>query len=235
MNTKIQKVVLIGLCSFIVVCMGAKPEGNRIQDGVLMYSASHYLNGQPLQIGYDAFGYNYQARIFVGWYYNFNTFGLPPYEGDDDTYYQRLVDEGFADSIVEAEQMMNFKPYWPYRDILLIMQWNDTWLSNMDRDGDGKLDRYFGYSSYIGSGAWETNHMFGMNPDGTKWDYFVKIAAAPADGYKSGGYWYTADNTEIGPVIWGSFATIQQVENDPSAGTGGILYKSPAGPGFGKW
>jgi hypothetical protein len=29
------------------------------------------------------------------------------------------------------------------------------------------------------------------------------------------------------------FAIIQEVSNDPSAGEHGILYKSPAGPGFG--
>ena len=48
---------------------------------------------------------------------------------------------------------------WPYRSIKLVMKWNDAWLSNMDRDDDGMLDRHYGFSSYIGSGAWETNHM----------------------------------------------------------------------------
>jgi hypothetical protein len=235
MNTKIHKVVLIGLCSLIVVSMGAEPECDRIKDGVLTYSASHYLSDQPLQLGYDVFGYNYQAHLFVGWYYNYNTSGLPPYEGDDDAYYQRLVDEEFVVSRADAEAMMETKWTWPYRNVLLIMKWNDAWLSNMDCDGDGKLDRHFGYDSYIGSGAWETNHMFGTNPDGTRWNYFVKIVAAPAEAYKVGGYWYTVDGIEIGPVIWSSFAKIQIVETDPSLGTHGKQYGSPAGPGFGKW
>ena len=68
-----------------------------------------------------------------------------------------------------------------------------------------------------------------------KWTYFVKIVAAPADAIKAGDYWYTADGIEIGPVIWGAFAKIQQVSNDPSLGEHGILYKSPVGPGFGKF
>ncbi len=43
----------------------------------------------------------------------------------------------------------------------LMMKWNDAWLSNKDCDGDGKLDRHFGYPTYRGSGAWLTNHMSG--------------------------------------------------------------------------
>lgn len=120
-----------------------------------------------------------------------------------------------------------------YCDVNLIMKWNDAWLSNQSYDGDNLLDRHFGYSSYIGSGAWLTNHQSGINPDGSHWTYFVKIVAAPADAYTTGGNWYTADSTEIGPVIWGSFATIQQVSNDPFYDEHGLLYKSPAAPGFG--
>jgi len=67
------------------------------------------------------------------------------------------------------------------------------------------------------------------------WDYFVKIVAVPADAKKENGNWYTADGTEIGSDIWGQFAIIQQVWNDPCAGEEGILYKSPTGPGFGQY
>ncbi|MFC1972148.1 hypothetical protein ACFLVE_01915 [Chloroflexota bacterium] len=74
--------------------------------------------------------------------------------------------------------------------------------------------------------------MWGIDGDGNKWTYFVKIVAAPADAYADSGYWYTADGTEIGPVIWGAFAVIQEVSNDKSLGEHGILYKSPASPGF---
>lgn len=28
----------------------------------------------------------------------------------------------------------------PYEDVKLQMKWNDAWLSNMDRVGDGKLE-----------------------------------------------------------------------------------------------
>ena len=120
-----------------------------------------------------------------------------------------------------------------YCDVTLVMKWNDAWLSNKDCDDDGLLDRHYGSDSYIGSGAWCTNHQSGCNEDGSKWTYFVKIVAAPADAYVEEGIWYALDGTEIGPVIWGSFAIIQQVSNDPAYDEHGVLYKSPASPGFG--
>jgi hypothetical protein len=123
-------------------------------------------------------------------------------------------------------------------DVDLIIQWNDAWLSNKDCDNDALLDRHYGYDSYIGSGAWETNHMAGeYEVDGQmcKWTYFVKIVAAPEDGYTEAGVWYAADGTEIGPVEWGSFAVIQRIYNDSCLGETGIEYVSPDHPGFGGW
>ena len=88
----------------------------------------------------------------------------------------------------------------------LIMKWNDAWLSNKSCDGDSKLDRHYGFPTYIGSGAWLTNHQSGEY-EGTlgetcKWTYFTKIVAVPADATKTGVIWYAADGTEIGPAIW---------------------------------
>jgi len=118
----------------------------------------------------------------------------------------------------------------------LIMKWNDAWLSNKDCDGDGKLDRHYGFPTYRGSGAWLTNHMSGSyEVDGVtyKWTYFVKIVAAPSDAVLDGGVWKTSGGVEIGPAIWGDFAIIQEVINDAGAGQHGVQYKSPASPGFG--
>ena len=207
--------------------MAKKAVCTRIKDGVLTYSAGHYLEGEPLTIGYDIFGYNYQAHMFNGLYANayLGRDGYPPYEGDDDAY---LAENPAAESHWT----------WPYRNDKLMMKWNEPWLSNKDCDSNGALDRYYGFDSYIGSGAWLTNHMSGeYEQDGEicKWNYFVKIVAAPADAYTNGGVWYTADDVEIGPVIWGSFAIIQDVTNDACAGQHGAQYISPAGPGFGKF
>ena len=163
-------------------------------------------DGRVITTGYDEWGYDYQAHMFNGGY---------------------------------CEAYRNAAWCEPYADIQLIMKWNDAWLSNMDCDGDGLLDRHYGYDTYIGSGAWLTNHQWGsyIADDGKNcnWDYFVKIVAAPSNATKTDGVWYTANGTEIGPVIWGSFAIIQQVENDPYAGISGLQYSSPCGPGLGKW
>src|SRR4030042_719473 len=59
-----------------------------IQDGILTYSPGHYLAGQPLKVGYDIFGYNYQGHMFKGSYANvfLGGYGFPPYKGDDEAY-----------------------------------------------------------------------------------------------------------------------------------------------------
>ena len=69
--------------------------------------------------------------------------------------------------------------------VSLVMQWNDAFLSNKDCDGNQKLDRHFPYASYIGSGAWITNHwlLTSLDPVSGKtihYTYFVKIVAVPA-------------------------------------------------------
>jgi hypothetical protein len=237
-----KRIVMISLMLVLVVALIAAPvmagkpsDCTRIQDGVLTYSAGHYLEGEPLTIGYDIFGYNYQAHLFNGSYANayLGRYGYPPYEGDTDAYYEWLVEEGKAATVEEAEALMNGVYGWLYRDVQLMMKWNDAWLSNKDCDPDGALDRHYGFPGYIGSGAWLTNHQWGYNEDGTKWTYFVKIVAAPADATADGGMWYTADGTEIGPAIWGEFAIIQQVINDKVTDDHGLYYRSPASAGFG--
>jgi len=160
---------------------------------------------------YDEYGYNYNARMFRGSYYNSyaRSAGLPAWEGDDEAY------------LAENPAAVNHWA-WPYREVNLLMKWNDAWM-NKDKV------RHEGYDSYIGSGAWLTNHQSGGEKK-DHWTYFTKIVAAPADAVKDGGIWYTADGIEIGPVIWGAFATVQNVESGE-----GAYYISPSGPGLGKW
>ena len=206
---------------------GSKADCTHIQDGILEYSAGHYLEGQPLKTGFDPYGYNYQAHLFKGSYANvyLGGNGYPHYTGDDETY------------LAENPGVI-VTWYWPYRDVKLVMKWNDAWLSNKDCDDDGALDRHYGYNSYIGSGAWETNHQWGTYESGDKtcdWNYFCKIVAVPADANKVDGIWHAADGVEIGADIWDQFAIILQVENDPCAGLHGQQYKSPYSAGFGKY
>ncbi len=215
-------VVLLVVALLMAFCGSAiavKPEGTGIKEGVLKYSSKHFLSGQPLTLGYDIFGYNYNAHMFNGFYANayLGGDGFEPYTGDTETYLLANPD---------AEDHWT----WEYRDIKLMMKWNDAWLSNMDRDSDGLLDRHYGFDSYIGSGAWLTNHEVHYNEAGeVVYESFCKIIAPPTDAYKDGGFWYSADGVEIGPVIWGAFAIIQDVAD------GEAIYNSPLRSGLGNW
>jgi hypothetical protein len=115
-------------------------------------------------------------------------------------------------------------------DVNLVMKWNDAWLSNKDCYGDGKLDRHYGFNSYIGSGAWCTNHQSGtyVGDDGKehKWTWFVKIVAKPTADYDCAAHG--------GVQIWGSFCEIQSVYNDPYSGYHGVELKATR-PGLGNW
>lgn len=166
----------------------------------------HTSDNQVITTGYDSWGYNYQAHLFNGLYCN--------------------ADRDAGDCNANNNDSLN-------------MKWNDAWLSNVDCDGDGLLDRHFGYDSYIGSGAWLTNHQKGtyIGPDGQtcKYEYFVKIVAAPVNATAADGVWYNSDGIEIGSQIWGAFAITQEVNNDACGGVHGLQYLSPDHAGFGGW
>jgi len=209
MKKKMLIVVVATVCLVMVMAIApvfaAKPSCTTIQDGVLTYSAGHYLEGEPLMVGYDPYGYNYQAHMFNGYYANsyLGKDGFPPYEGDAEAYLAENPD---------AENTW----YWQYRDVWLMMKWNDAWLSNKDCNDDGKLDRPDDFNSYIGSGAWVTNHQSGTDEDG-HWTYFVKIVA---QGYEGHAEFIGA------PEIWGAFMVIQRVSQ------GQYLLVPPAGFGY---
>lgn len=163
-----------------------------IQDGTLLRS-----DGVPIVLGYDEWGYNYQAHLFNG------------------TYCDAYRDAAWCQ---------------PWKDVKLLMEWNDAWLSNKDCDEDGLLDRHYGFGSYIGSGAWTTNHQSDtyIGDDGRvhRWTWFVKIVAKPAADYDCAAHG--------GMEIWGSFCEIQSVFNDPYGGYHGLEFKAVR-PGLGNW
>lgn len=127
-----------------------KPKCTKINSGLLTDSA-----GNPLKMGYDEFGYNYQAHKFNG-----------TYDGVD-----RVLDGLFFGESVD------------YIDHRLSMKWTDNWLSNVDCNLDGHLDRGLakrvpGVSDGISKG-WLTNHAKGnyldTNGVSQRYTYYVKI------------------------------------------------------------
>jgi hypothetical protein len=198
-----------------------------IQDGVLKYGPGHYFSGQPLRVGFDSYGYNYQAHLFNGSYANarLGSYGLPPYEGNTEAY-------------LAANPSVAQLAIWSYRDVELVMKWNDMWLANVDCDGNGQLDVHYPFVSYMGSGAWFTNHEWASYVVGDQtcnWDFFAKVIAVPEGATQVGGVWHTADGTEIGPNFGAESATIQTVYNDPCGGIHGVEWMSPDHAGFGGW
>ncbi len=189
-----MKKAILGLLISVMLVMSASlvmaakdKTCTTLQSGDLVDSV-----GDPISVGYDQFGYNYQAHMFNGRYC------------DSD----RVLDGG------------------PYCHVDLIMKWSDGWLSNQDCDEDKLLDRHYGFDSYIGSGAWLTNHQKATEEDGCQWDYFVKMVAKPEADFVC--------SSVGGTEIWGSFCRIQQVYNSDCEGAEGIeLLVTPAG--FGVW
>jgi hypothetical protein len=189
--------VLVFVVTFIFGASGTSAQQcYKIKDGNITNSA-----GNPLVLGFDQFGYNYQARMFNGTY----------------------------DSV---DRVLDGK-YWgatgDYVDDNLIMKWSDDWLSNMDCNLDGKLDR--GGSTGISKG-WETNQVegdyIGSDNDSHHYTYFAKIV------------W-------VGPVpagtdpwaatrLWNEYAIIEEVYNDPFGGFHGVDRSTLAKPaGFGNY
>ncbi len=82
---KLTKILLTVVCCLAIA---GTANATTIKDGILTYSAGSYLEGEPLKVGYDIFGYNYQAHMFNSSYFNAyaNRYGYPPYEDDDDAY-----------------------------------------------------------------------------------------------------------------------------------------------------
>ena len=163
------------------------------------------------QGGFDKWGYNYQAHLFNGLYWNSSRPETP-------------CEPGTCPS-----------------DTHLIMKWSDEWLSNKDRNADGKLDR--GYScdpvnanSSACEGAWLTNQQRGeyVGDEGQtcKWTYFVKIVYPPGGPVDADGDGFD-DNTG-GSIIWGAYVRIQQVSNDTCAGEHGNIF-SVQPTGFGAY
>ena len=135
--------------SNMIVPAFAAPQCATIKGGTITDSS-----GNPVVLGYDQFGYNYQAHMFNGTYDSSDRVLDGLYWGDP----------GSAD----------------YADDTLTMKWSDPWLANVDCNSDNKLDRGL-VNGVVGgtSLGWLTNHNVGdytdVNGDLQHYTYFAKI------------------------------------------------------------
>jgi len=233
MKTSLSAVALVIALSILPAPAAA--QCTTIDSGLLFYQAPHYLAGQPITTGVNPYGYNYQAHAFSGSHFNAyaGRDGLPPWDGDDDAYLAANpdADDHWA---------------WSFRHVDVAMKWNDAWLSNLDCNGDGLLDRPEDLGgTYIGSGAWLTNHnawtFLLSSGKEARVSEFIKIVALPeaatvdsstTDPIFGEGTVYLGGK-KVGPQIWDDFAVIQYLLNDKSAGYSGLLLKSQLGAGLG--
>jgi len=126
---------------------GSKGTCATIQSGTILDSANN-----PLTVGYDQFGYNYQAHMFNG-----------TYDSSD-----RKLDGMYRGQTGD------------FVDDRLMMKWSNAWLANLDCDGDHKLDRgLVGGTVWGTSRGWLTNHVEGDYYDAAgnlqHYTWFAKI------------------------------------------------------------
>lgn len=110
---KMKKFMVILSCLLLGLVFSvnaiAKDKCTTIKSGDLVAS-----DGTAIVLGFDDWGYNYQAHMFKG---------------------------GYCDAYRNAAWCQE------YKDVKLSMKWNDAWMSNKDCDGDGALDRHYGFDS----------------------------------------------------------------------------------------
>ena len=112
------------------------------------------------------------------------------------------------------------------------MKWSDDWLANVDCNNDRLLDRGLDPKTGIVGGiskGWCTNHYEGDYEDGGEfyhYTYFVKLVwVGPA----------LVPDPWASTRIWGQYAIIEEVYNDPHGGFHGVSKETlanPAGLGF---
>lgn len=170
--------------------------GAYIKDGTILDKF-----GNVIPLGYNNLGYNYEAHMFNGKY---------------------------CDAYNDADWCQQFK------DVSLMMKWNDAWLSNRDRGTQGndqlaytstttpdnKLDRHYPTDSYIGSGAWLTNHAVGTYASTQHFHWNVNTAANIVHIPWAGtDYQYSVTFGQSGTVLTGTLTDGYYPTTGPLSGT----------------
>lgn len=168
-----------------------------IQQGGLVDVAGH-----PIGLGYDPFGYDYQAHMFNGPYDCYGRDATLCAGADPDhELIMKWNDAWLASSDCDGDRLLD-RHYGTsgYRG-------SGAWLTNHE------------------------SGLVPVGTKLRKWTYFCKIVAVPEDAVLVGPDFYAADGRRIGWAIWGDFAVTEEIYNDPSNGANGLLYKGLPGLG----
>ncbi|MCA6075104.1 hypothetical protein [Fulvivirga sedimenti] len=173
-------------------------------------------NDQSRVYGFDQWGYNWNAHHFNGNVWNAIVadylyqgeffWRIDPYTGDDESYLEKYP---------WADQM----PFWAYRNMELVMHWNEGLIS---KDGE--------YQDWLDSDAWITFH-YKLGKGSDKWFQFQKFVAAKSTDYIKDGMWYDQDGNLIG--IFHDWDTLIMIEVHDAGQP--PYFKSPLSPGLGKY
>jgi hypothetical protein len=170
----------------VMAGLGSSAEAQRcasIRGGTLTTEA-----GDPIELGFDAWGYNYQAQLFLGEYCDAQRDAewCQPYEGVklvmkwNDAWLSNKDCDG--DGLLDRH--LGFESY----------QGSGAWVINVTH-GEYEQDR-------------RTCH----------WSNYTRIVAAPLEAELVDGVWYGADGDALGEQIWEEFFVAKDFLVDPCGG-----------------
>ena len=210
-EAKMKKVLglLFGLlltlmCGVLAMPSLSDAECVKIQSGTLMD-----VKGNPITVGYDKYGYNYQAHIFNGLYENYS-----------------------RPDVVVTEGTENLVMKWSDN-------WLANVDCNGDRKLDRGLDSKTGTSDGVSKGwltnHFEGDYK-GSDGELYHYTYFVKIGYVGAAPVGEDDPW-GGDVSVGGKRIWGVYAVIEEIQTDHFGEYGGRLkfVSKLTGPGLGQF
>lgn len=145
-------------------------------------------DGEPIGLGFDEWGYNYQAHLFVGGYCDA----------------QR--DAAWCQPYADVKLVMAWNDAW-----LSNKDCDGDGLLDQHRG----FDSYRGSGAWIVNASTASYEQDGRT---CYWSNYLKIVAAPLDAELVDGVWYTARGRRLGEQIWDEFAIVKELLIDPCGG-----------------
>lgn len=164
-----------------------------IKSGALFDSTGSVIN-----MGFDKWGYNYQAHMFNG------------------KYCQAYQNASWCQTFADIDLEMKWNDAWLSnkdcdRDGKLDIHYGH--------------EGYRGSGAWLTIN--QKGFFTDKNGKKQQWSSLEKIVAVPLDASLKDGKWYSPDGTEIGTAIWDHFAVTMRYVQSTGAKVQGVLYLSP--------